>query len=254
MSRRTYVVTGGTGGIGREIVRDILSSGDRVIFTGRSEERGNGIVDEFGSENAVFHRTDHSIISDTVKFAGWLSGVKYRIDGLVNNASRNSRFSVLDITLEEWQSLLNLSLTSNMLISKRVAENMIRTGGSGKIVNIGAIQFSSPLPSSLAYAAVKGALISMSRSMAVDLGKYGIQVTTLIPGPIYSKGDEPPASVDNSAATLLERFGRMGEVVKLVKFLLSDDNTFMTGNEIIIDGGRIISRRPDPDEVSSGRL
>ena len=119
------------------------------------------------------------------------------------------------------------------------------------IINIGAIQSFYPLDSSLAYSAVKGALRSMTKSMAVDLGRYGILVTLVMPGPIYAKADEEdvPEDLDKRAATLIGRMGRKIEVAKLLAFLSSDDNTFMTGNEIIIDGGRSISRKPDPEEI-----
>ncbi|MFG1519561.1 MAG: SDR family oxidoreductase [Thermoplasmataceae archaeon] len=254
MQEKTYIVTGGTGGIGREIVRSLLGLGNVVIFTGRSTERGTETAKEFGIDKAVFYALDQSVPDEVLKFSDWLAKKNYRIDGLVNNASRNSRFSILDIDMKEWTDMINLVMTSVMIISQAAAKNMIKNNIKGKIVNIGAIQYISPLQSSLAYSATKGALVSMSRSMAVDLGKYGIQVSSLIPGPVYSKDQEPPENVDRSAATLLGRFGRMREVVNLVKFLLSDDNTFMTGNEIIIDGGRIISRKSDPDEVSSGKI
>ncbi len=94
----------------------------------------------------------------------------------------------------------------------------------------------------------------MTRSMAVDLGKYGIQVITVLPGPIYSKDNEPPASLDERAATLLGRMGRTIEASYLLAFLASDLNTFITGTEIVIDGGRLISRKPDPEEISKGEV
>ncbi len=87
--------------------------------------------------------------------------------------------------------------------------------------------------------------------MAVDLGRYGIQVITVLPGPIYTEG-EPPQDLDRRAATALGRMGRAIEVAKLLAFLSSDDNTFMTGNIIVIDGGRLIMRRQDPTEISQG--
>ena len=91
-------------------------------------------------------------------------------------------------------------------------------------------------------------------SLVVDLGKYGIQVISLIPGPIYSKGSEPDEHLDSTAATLLGRFGRMREISDLIGFLLSERNSFMTGNEIIVDGGRLISRKEDPKEITSGKI
>uniref|UniRef100_UPI00261695A6 SDR family NAD(P)-dependent oxidoreductase n=1 Tax=Ferroplasma sp. TaxID=2591003 RepID=UPI00261695A6 len=121
---------------------------------------------------------------------------------------------------------------------------------------IGAVQSITPLKSSLAYAAVKGALRSITKSLAVDLGEHNILCTLVMPGPIYAKTDNevPPQNLDSRAATLLQRMGRKIEVANLLKFLASDENSFMTGNEIIIDGGRVISRKPDPDEIIKGDL
>ncbi len=254
MSNRTYLVTGGTGGIGREIVRSLVKNGAKVVFTGRSVERANDLLNELGKDRAIFYPLNQSSVPEVEKFVGWINKGKWRFDGLVNNASRNSRFGILDISLADWNDEINLVMTSTMLISQAVARIMVDSKIKGKIVNIGAVQYLSPLQNSFAYAATKGALVSMSRSMAVDLGRYGLQVTTLIPGPIYSKDKEPPPELDRSAATLLGRYGRMDAVVSLVEFLLSDANAFMTGNEIIIDGGRLISRKVDPDEVSSGKI
>jgi NAD(P)-dependent dehydrogenase (short-subunit alcohol dehydrogenase family) len=85
--------------------------------------------------------------------------------------------------------------------------------------------------------------------MAADLGEHGIQAMSVLPGPFYVKGGEPPASFDNKAATLIGRMGRPLEMARLLAFLASDNSSFMTGNTIVIDGGRIISRKPDPEEI-----
>ena len=128
---------------------------------------------------------------------------------------------------------------------------MIKKKRGGHIINIGAVQSFFPLDSSFAYSTVKGALRSITKSMAVDLSPYGILVTLVMPGPIYAKADESvaPEDLNKRAATLIGRMGRKIEVAKLLSFLASDDNSFMTGNEIIIDGGRTISRKPDPSEI-----
>ena len=176
------------------------------------------------------------------------------IDILINNASRSSRYSVLDLKEEEWKSLLTLNLTSPFVLSKATASNMINHRIKGKIINIGAVQSQLPLTNSFAYSTTKGGLLAMTRSMAVDLSKYGILVTAVLPGPIYvgDAGDEPPEEYDKTSSTLIRRMGRKIEVAKLLLFLSSDDNSFMTGNSIIIDGGRTVSRRCDPIQITNG--
>ena len=150
--------------------------------------------------------------------------------------------------------MISLNLTAPFLLSKMAARLMIKNKIKGKIINVSAIQAHFPLENSFAYVTTKGGLLSMTRSLAVDLGKYGIQVIAVTPGPIYTKGEEPPIDLDQRAATLLGRMGRSIEVANLLAFLVSDLNTFITGTEIIIDGGRIISRKPDPEEISRGEI
>lgn len=248
---KTAIITGGTRGIGEEAARLFASEGARVVIVGRDEARGREIA---GRSNGgiEFLRCDLSDRAQVLSLCRTIESGYDRVDVLVNNASSNSRFSVLDLELEEWDRMVELNMTSVFLLTKTVASMMIRKGIRGKIINVGAIQSFFPLESSFAYSAVKGALRAMTKSMAVDLSPHGILVTLVMPGPIYTKGDEPSGDLDSRAATLVGRMGRKREVAELLLFLASDKNTFMTGNEIIIDGGRSISRKPDPKEIREG--
>lgn len=246
---KTILITGITHGIGEVTGRLLRELGAEVIGVGRDEVKGRQLEREVG---IVFRRVDLSKRSEVLDFIRWYESEVGRIHALINNASRNSRYSILDITLEEWDSMVELNLTAPFLLSQMAARLMIKNGVRGKIINVAAIQAHFPLESSFAYVTTKGGLVSMTRSMAVDLGRYGIQVITVTPGPIYVKGPEVPSDLDSRAATVLRRMGRPIEVAWLIAFLVSDYNTFMTGNEIVIDGGRMISRRPDPEEVTRG--
>ena len=251
LTGKVILLTGVTHGIGEVTARVLRSLGATVYGIGRNVEAGRRLEEEVG---VIFRRVDLSKRSEVLEFVKWYEENVGVIHALINNASRNSRYSVLDITLDEWDSMIELNLTAPFLLSQMAARLMIKHGIRGKIINVAAIQAYSPLESSFAYATTKGGLISMSRSLAVDLGKYGIQVITVTPGPIYVKGPEVPKDLDSRAATLLGRMGRPIEVAYLIAFLVSDYNTFMTGNEIIIDGGRLISRKPDPVEITRGEV
>ena len=243
---KTCIITGATHCIGLVTAKLFSELGARVIGIGRHIPEGNKGVE--------FVKLDLTSRADVLSFIERYKREVGVIDVLINNASVNSRYSVLDITLEELDRMIELEVVSPILLSRMAAELMIKNKVKGKIINVSAIQAYKPLESSLAYSTVKGALISMSRSLAVDLGKYGIQVITVLPGPVYTKGEEVPEDLDRRAATLLRRMGRPQEVARLLAFLSSDLNTFITGSEIIIDGGRLISRRPDPDEITSGKV
>lgn len=243
---KTCLITGGTHGIGLTTAKLFSRLGARVIAIGRHIPKTE--------EKIEFVKLDLTSRNELLNFIDWYKKEIGIIHCLINNASVNSRYSILDISLEEWDKMIALELTAPMLLSKMAAELMIKNRIKGKIINVAAIQAHFPLQNSLAYVTVKGGLISMTRSLAVDLGKYGIQVITVTPGPIYTKGEIVPEDLDKRAATLLGRMGRPEEVAYLLAFLASDYNTFMTGNEIIIDGGRIISRKPDPEEITSGKV
>ena len=247
---KTVIITGGTHGIGEETAILFASRGARVAIIGRDEKKASEIVKQ-SKGNVEFLRCD---LSDRKQLLGLCKTIeaKYdRIDILINNASRNSRFNVLNLEADEWDRMIELNMTSVFLLTKTVAGKMVKKGTKGKIINIGAVQSFFPLDSSFSYSSVKGALRSMTKSMAVDLSPHGILVTLVMPGPIYAKADsdEPSGDLDSRAATLVGRMGRKSEVAELLEFLSSDRNTFMTGNEIVIDGGRTISRKPDPSEI-----
>lgn len=247
---KTVIITGGTHGIGEETALLFASMGAHVAIVGRDEKKASEIVKQ-SSGRIKFLKCDMSERSQLLELCNKIETTFDNVDVLINNASRNSRFSVLNLEVEEWDKMLELNMTSIFLLTKTVASKMVKKGTRGKIINIGAVQSFFPLDSSFSYSSVKGALRAMTKSMAVDLSPHGILVTLVMPGPIYAKADsdEPSKDLDMRAATLVGRMGRKSEVADLLEFLASDRNTFMTGNEIVIDGGRTISRKPDPSEI-----
>jgi NAD(P)-dependent dehydrogenase (short-subunit alcohol dehydrogenase family) len=251
---KVCLITGGANGIGETTAKLFAERGAKVLIADIDEASGRTI--EAGAEDGsiTFRKVDLTRVDEILEFVNWASSNFGTLDVLINNASRSSRFDVLDTSIEEWNRMLSLNLTAPFLLSKFAAQTMIRHGINGKIINISSILALSPMGASLVYSTTKGGLISMTRCLAIDLAKYRILATTVIVGgPInISKEEDSPElrRVNERAATLLGRVGKKEEVAKLLAFLASDDNTFMTGNEIIIDGGRIISRKADPVEVS----
>jgi NAD(P)-dependent dehydrogenase (short-subunit alcohol dehydrogenase family) len=251
------VITGANRGIGAATARLFASLGATVVATGRNIERGEALERDFGGK-IKFKRVDLVSQDEIQSFFKWYDNQFMKVDVLINNAYTSVRTSVFETDLEDWEDVLAVNLTAPFLFSKWAAGNMIRNKIRGKIINISAVQAEFPVEKGFSYSVTKGGLVSMSKSMAVDLGPYGIQSIAVLPGPIYTEAlgssEEPPASLDARAATLLGRFGRKSEVAKVLAFLSSDDNTFITGSTILVDGGRMISRKPDPEEVSSEGL
>lgn len=249
LSGKRCLITGGTRGIGEATAKLFEElNAEEVLIIGRNRQKGESIQEQ--SRVIKYRQVDLEDPASVQNFVKWLEVDFGRIDILVSNASRDSRYTVLDVPFEEWERMVRLNLTSPFLISRCAAQKMVNQGHGGKIILVGAIQALFPLERSFAYVTTKGGVISMMKSMASDLGKYGIQVMGVLPGPIYIKGDKVPESLDKRAATLLGRMGRMKEVARVIAFLASDDNSFISGSYVIVDGGRLISRRPDPVEIS----
>jgi len=245
---KNCVITGGTRGLGEATAKLFAKLGANVLITGRDEARGKKIQENF--KQIRYHRADFEVRSDVTDLINWLDQNFQNVDVLISNAARNSRYDVLNVEFDEWDRMLNLLLTTPFLLSRWAAKRMVDNKRKGKIIIIGAIQAISPLDHSFAYATCKGGLISMVRSMAVDLGKYGIQTMAVLPGPFYIKDDPMPEGLDSRSAAVLGRMGRPEEMAKLLAFLASDNNTFMTGNTIVVDGGRLVSRKADPQEIT----
>jgi glucose 1-dehydrogenase len=252
LAGKTCIITGGARGLGEATARRFAQLGADVLIVDRDEGRGERI--QASVKNVRFRRADLEDRSDTLELLKWLDSNCKRVDVMISNAARNSRYSVTDLALDEWDKIVHLNLTAPFLLSRWAARRMIETKTKGKILIVSAIQAFSPLDRSFAYVTTKGGLISMVRSMAVDLGPHGILTTAVLPGSFYVGEEDAAGSVDERAASLVRRMGRPIEMARLLAFLASDDNSFMTGNAIIADGGRVISRRPDPDEVRLGDL
>jgi NAD(P)-dependent dehydrogenase (short-subunit alcohol dehydrogenase family) len=255
---KTAIITGSAAGIGERTARLFEELGARVLSLDVDEERGARLEKRSAHGRIQFRKVDLRDRGQVLEFVRWAEENVETVDVLINNAGRASRNNIFNIALEEWDSMVSLSLTAPLLLSRFAANKMIHKGVRGKIIMISAIQALRPLESSFGYSIVKGGLLSMTRSLAIDLGPHGIQVTAVLPGPIYTadrnRFEDAPESLDKRSATLLGRMGKRTEVANLLAFLASDMNTFMTGNLIAIDGGRLISRKPDPEEITKGNF
>jgi NAD(P)-dependent dehydrogenase (short-subunit alcohol dehydrogenase family) len=167
-----------------------------------------------------------------------------RLDFLDNNVGIGSRGSVVDETQENWRRVMQVNVETMFLASKHAIPAMIR-GGGGAIVNVSSISALRPRGLT-AYSASKGAVIALTRAMAVDHGRDGVRVNCVAPGPVYTpmvyqRGMSPEARERRRRASVLQTEGTGWDIGQAVRFLLSDHARYITGQTLVVDGGATLS-------------
>lgn len=247
---KVALVTGAGGGIGAAIARRLVEEGATVHVTGVHVENTRQVTYElreagYNATGRVLDVGDSRAVAATVSATVAEFG---RLDILVANAALTGMAartgSLLDVTDEQWKRILDVNLSGVFYAAREAARAMVPQG-SGSIVVVGAVEGLVPAADMPAYAASKGGVLSLMRSLARDLGPHGIRVNGIAPGGIDS--DKRLAVARELGLTeeeLVERIplGRRGqpaEVAAVAAFLASDDAAFVTGQMIAADGGRL---------------
>ncbi|GLX68798.1 SDR family NAD(P)-dependent oxidoreductase [Paenibacillus glycanilyticus] len=243
LADKVAIITGAGSGMGREEALLFAQEGAKVVATDINEEAVLAVVKEIEAKGGVAMAIAHNVASEEQ----WISVVAAaveaygRIDILVNNAGISFAVGMLDTTVDQWDKVMNINLSSVFLGMKHVVPHM-QNNKSGSIVNISSIAGLTGSQGAGAYTASKGAVRMLSKAAAVDYGKDNIRVNSVHPGFI-----ETPMSkefVNNEqmlgwflSQTALPRVGQAVEVAKAVLFLASDDASYLTGIELPVDGG-----------------
>jgi NAD(P)-dependent dehydrogenase (short-subunit alcohol dehydrogenase family) len=247
------IVTGGGAGIGYAVASEFAKEGAKVVIGELRPEKGHASAKEIGKAtggDVVCVPTDVGREEDVLNLVE-KTIIKFgRIDILVNNAAKILQKAVIDMTTEEYESIMRNNATSTVMCCREVAKQMIRQGGGGKIINFSSIHAMISEPNCSAYTAAKGAIEAFSRTLATELAPYKINVNCIEPGATYSELTTPmytKAVVDALFKRIpWKEIAKPEWIARGVVFLASDDSRYMTGEVLVMDGGyRMDGSLPD---------
>lgn len=237
---KVCIVTGSTSGIGEGIARHLAAEGAWVVVSGRRVELGEKVVAGIRSEGgrAVFQRADVTSPDDCAALVA--SAVEHygRLDALVHNAGLSTRGTVVDMSLDDWDRVMRTNVTAAFLLAKH-AVPLLQQRGGGSIVHIGSAHTVLPKRNMAAYCASRGALLMLTRQMAVEYLDDRIRVNLVNPGWVDTPGERELLTRLGNPSDLLDRaaaanpFGRLlapRDIAYVVTYLVSDESELVTGS------------------------
>jgi hypothetical protein len=234
---QVVIITGAGNGIGKAIAGLYASKGFCVVIADVNDRAGTNTANEITASGgkSLYIRTDVSNPSDIVSLFDEVSREKGRADILVNNAGISKWKSPLEITVEEWDELINTNLRGAFLCS-RAAAAVMRDNGGGSIVNIASTRAFMSEPDSEAYAASKGGVVALTHAMAASFAKFNIRVNCISPGWIET-GDYLALRPEDHSQHFSGRVGKPEDVARLCVYVTANGSEFLNGANIILDGG-----------------
>jgi NAD(P)-dependent dehydrogenase (short-subunit alcohol dehydrogenase family) len=240
---RVAVVTGSSKGLGRQMAESLAEAGATVALVARSGELLEGvragIVARGGRAGAFV--ADVSEEADVAAVAGEIRRQAGVPDILINNAGTNLRHPLHEFTLEEWRQVMRTNIDGPFLCSRAFIPGMIEKK-FGRIINMASTMAHVSLPHRAAYSASKFAVLGMTKALALELAPYNITANAISPGPFPTEitrvvEQDPVQLASFNAKIPLGRWGKLEEIGPLAVFLSSDASGFITGTDIVIDGG-----------------
>ncbi len=236
---RVAVVTGAGRNIGEAVARLFAAEGAKVAVVDLDGGRGERVaatIGQAGGEAQAFV-TDVAKSSEVAALVKAVIGRFGRIDILVNNVAVSDNKSILEITEEDWDRVMTVTLKSQFLMSKAVAQQMIAQGTRGSIINVGSTSGWQGRRRAIAYSAAKGAIANFTRALALQLAPHNIRVNAIVPNKIGSPVGRDEFDPTRPVENMLKRPGQPDEAANAILFLASDDSSFIIGENLFVDGG-----------------
>ena len=244
---RTALVTGASAGFGRHFARTLAASGAAVVAAARRRDLLEALVAEIGDAGGRAVAVDMDVTdggSIRAAFAA-ASAVMGPIDVVVNNAGVSILKPSLDLDETDWDAVVNANLRGAWLVAQAAAQALVSAGRPGRIVNIGSIVGLRTIGQLAPYAAAKAGLIHLTRVLAMEWARHGIQVNAIAPGYVETDLNRDfwasPAGMRLIERIPQRRLGRLEDLDGPLLLLASDASAFMTGSVLVVDGGHTVA-------------
>ncbi len=235
---KTVIVTGAGQGIGKGIALLYAEKGANVVIADIDEIAGLKTVDVIKEKegNALFVKTDVKVEDDIIRLMEIANLTFGQIDILINNAGKSVFKSPYELSIEEWDDIINTNLRSVFLASREAAKYMRNNKEGGSIVNIASTRAIMSEPNSEAYAATKGGIVALTHALAASFSADRITVNAISPGWIET-GDYSKLRKIDHEQHLSKRVGRPDDIARACLYLTAKENDFVTGINLVVDGG-----------------
>jgi NAD(P)-dependent dehydrogenase (short-subunit alcohol dehydrogenase family) len=243
LENRVAVITGASRGLGKAMSLALAGAGAKLALVGRDLDLLNQTASAaraLGAEAEAF-RSNIVEESEVLALEKAVTARFGKVHILINNAGVNVRKNVTDFSLDEWNLVIGTNLTSVFLMCRSFVPHM-KGNGYGRIINMTSMMSHISLPGRVPYSSSKAGLLGMTRTLALELASEGITVVGISPGPFATEMNipvmnNPEINQQFISKIPLGRWGKVEEIGKLAVFLCSDDAGFITGTDILIDGG-----------------
>ncbi len=244
LSGKAAIVTGGSKGLGFAMAAGLASAGASVMLVNRNADEGAQAASELSEDfgvKAVSFAADVTGQEASEAMAKAAMDAFGRIDILINSAGINIRGPIDELSFADFQKVLDVNVSGTWLCCRAVTPYM-KAAGSGKIINLASTLGLVGLSNRTPYTASKGAVVQMTRALALELAPNNINVNAICPGPFLTEMNLPIADTDDGkkfvvGATALERWGHLREIQGAAIYLASDAGSYMVGSMLTVDGG-----------------